>query len=1810
EYINSPQFVGCFSDTIAINITIHANPAAPSNADTGVEFFTDYYACEGDATVTGDGTEQLSALRTPEAADETYNWYEDDDGTGANPGAFIATANSIPLTTLSAATVDLDLSSAGIYYFWVTKVTDADPTVFFDGCESPATRVAVTVYPTATAPNVTNAQGTVGTAPNINFAYAFCEGEITTTTEFNLDQTFNPFMGGAGLDRSFNWYQSNSSGAITNPTAISVASADGSTATAVELGLVGAAAQTRYFLVTHVENIRSADGNFNGCESSGSLIQVDIQDVPVAPTIVGGNSFEYCNGDVVNNISVTGEGNAGEVFTWYDGDGVQVFQGSTATATDLSIVSSLPATVVDDSIYTFTITQTQDIDFNGFTFAGCEGPTQTLEVIIHPIPVLPVVSVAGSLEICVGEALPTLSLSNQLPGATLSWRDGGTEVSTASNFDPVIDNSVPSSNTFTVIQIVDNCPSPAATVTINVNAFPVEPVIAGNTLDGMGMAVNDLYEFCAASDLSAQTLDVSSPDPTSTYIWYAGTSTANPLVTGASINFADLDFASAALDINTAGTTTFYVRETNAEGCEGDAKPVQVVINPLPVLSISNLNAQYCFDDGAFTITGLNNGMALSGGTAAFSISTGGLTDNGDGTAVIDPGAAAVAAGETREGGQSTHRVTFTYTDDNSCQSMLEFDFVIDPQPVLTIEAPTLVACFDAGDIILQGVVDGVDATGGAFSLSTSAGLTDNGNGTATFSPATAAMAAGETETGNASTHMVTFTLTDGNNCQNSTTVTLTVNPRPELDIVLELDNTTSINGLNYCYDDASIVFRGFADGGAATDGIFSAQFGGLIDNGNGTATFDPELAAGGAGETREGDVSTHNITYTYTDPVTNCENTIVRTITVSPLPTLELIYASDNSNINNTFLCFDAGMVQIRGRVESGGSFVNQIADNITINTGGLSYDAATGIATLDTETAAMAAMGTITGDETVHTITMVYTDAVGCSNTITSQITISPKPEVSIRNQDGSALTTLYCIDDADQTFQAFADNAAVTTGVTFTLNGANLTVTAGQVTLSPSTLGANTYTLEMTYRSDVNPFCENVVTETIVVNPLPMLDVVLESDNTTTIDGLNYCYDDAPIVFRGWVDGGAATDGTFSAQFGGLTNNGDGTATFDPALAAIGAGETREGDVSTHDITYTFTNSMTNCVNTIVHTISVSPQPTLDIVYADDNTTIDNTALCFDEGLVEIRGRVESGGSFVNEIADDITINTGGLTYNASTGIATLDTEAAALAASGTETGDETTHMITMVYTDPLGCSNTLTHEITISPRPEVSIRNQDGSTLTTAYCVDAPDQTFQAFADNAAVTTGVTFSLNGTNQTVTNGQITITPANLNLGGNTLIMTYISNADPFCQNSITETITINPLPDVDIVLESDNTTSIDGLNYCYDDAVVIFRGLADNVAVNDGTFSAQFGGLTDNGDGTASFDPEIAAIGAGETREGETSTHDITYTYTNPITNCENTIVRTITVSPQPTLDIVYVDDNSTINNTFLCFDAGSILIRGRVESGGVFVNEIADNMTINTGGLTYDASTGIATLDTEIAAISASGTETGDETTHMITMEYTDPLGCSNTLTHEITISPRPEVSIRNQDGSPLTTAYCVDEPDQIFQAFADNEAVTTGVTFTLDGVNLTVTNGQVTISPSTRTPGDYVLQMRYVSDVNPFCENVVSETITINALPVVDIVLESDNAVGIDGRGFCYDDDPTVFRGLADNVAAATGTFSGRGITDNGDGTATFDPELAANAAGQGREGDPTTHDITFTYTDSETKTVRVITFSQLVSESV
>ncbi len=91
-----------------------------------------------------------------------------------------------------------------------------------------------------------------------------------------------------------------------------------------------------------------------------------------------------------------------------------------------------------------------------------------------------------------------------------------------------------------------------------------------------------------------------------------------------------------------------------------------------------------------------------------------------------------------------------------------------------------------------------------------------------------------------------------------------------------------------------------------------------------------------------------------------------------------------------------------------------------------------------------------------------------------------------------------------------------------------------------------------------------------------------------------------------------------------------------------------------------------------------------------------------------------------------------------------------------------------------------------------------------------------------------------------------------------------------------------------------------------YCSDDAAVALTGIPTN---GNGAFSGN--GVTDNFDGTGEFDPAIAGPG----------THDIVYTYTNPVSGCSNSATRSVGIYNSPTA--------SMSGSTSICSGSSTVL-----------------------------------------------------------------------------------------------------------------------------------------------------------------------------------------------------------------------------------------------------------------------------------------
>mgnify|MGYP000388758685 CR=1 FL=1 len=287
---------------------------------------------------------------------------------------------------------------------------------------------------------------------------------------------------------------------------------------------------------------------------------------------------------------------------------------------------------------------------------------------------------------------------------------------------------------------------------------------------------------------------------------------------------------------------------------------VYVITHPTPPLD-------YCrpFDSfvvtvgGDFTVT-INDpadqcvdGMSLmfsgtpvpsTGETGVFTSTGAGLSDDGDGTASIDPAIA----------GAGTYDVTYTFTDASGCALDATTSVTVNALPTVSIDDPADV-CIDGTDPVFTGTPAPTPGTMGSFSASMSFGLTDNGDGTASLDPAVAM----------AGTHTITYTYTDINGCVNTASNDIVVNALP----------TVTLNDpADQCVDDATdMMFSGSPLPATGETGVYTTTApAGLTDNNDGTAVLDLDVATPG----------TYDVTYTFTDS-NGCINSETVSVTINP---------------------------------------------------------------------------------------------------------------------------------------------------------------------------------------------------------------------------------------------------------------------------------------------------------------------------------------------------------------------------------------------------------------------------------------------------------------------------------------------------------------------------------------------------------------------------------------------------------------------------------------------------------------------------------------------------------------------------------------------------------------------------------------------------------------------------------------------------------------------------------------------------------------------------------------------------------------
>ncbi len=573
------------------------------------------------------------------------------------------------------------------------------------------------------------------------------------------------------------------------------------------------------------------------------------------------------------------------------------------------------------------------------------------------------------------------------------------------------------------------------------------------------------------------------------------------------------------------------------------------------------------------------------------------------------------------------------------------------------------------------------------------------------------------------------------------------------------------------------------------------------------------------------------------------------------------------------------------------------------------------------------------VTASPTSFQTYSVTTVNAGCSGTPgTASITINPLPS-------GASIsgTTAVC-QNATQPTVTFTASVG-TAPYTFTYNingGANQTVTSlsgtnpVSVTVPVPTGTPGIYIYNLTNVADI--YCTNTATgsATVTVNALP--------DASFTGLAGPYCANAAAVTLTS-----TQTSGTFSGP--GVTNNGDGTASFSPATAGAG----------THSITFSYTDG-NGCVNSSSQNVTVNALPTVSF------TGLPAT-ICVHAAAFTLTGNQAPNGTFTGA----------GITDNAN-GTASFNPATAGVGGP---------YIITYTYTDVNGCTNSASQTISVTANfGYANLQWPPNGSYCAGGSLTAYGQVYKlGLTEAAGAGAGITAELgwNTTNTdpaTWTNWQsaaFNVQVGNndeysstLSLPAGTYYYTfrysldgcgfqyggYSAGGGNFWDGTtyVSGVLTVNALP----------TVSFSGLSasYCVNAGSVVLTG---NQAPN-GTFSGP--GITDNGNGTASFNPATAGAGG---------PYSITYTYSDG--TCSNSDVQTVTVNALPTVSF------SGLALTYCTTDAAVTLTGSPV--GGTFSGP-------GITGNTFDP------------AAAGAGT-------HSITYTYTDVNGCSNSSSQNVTVT---------------------------------------------------------------------------------------------------------------------------------------------------------------------------------------------------------
>lgn len=934
---------------------------------------------------------------------------------------------------------------------------------------------------------------------------------------------------------------------------------------------------------------------------------------------------------------------------------------------------------------------------------------------------------------------------------------------------------------------------------------------------------------------------------------------ADGVFTGPGIS--DSGVGAASFDISEAGVGTHIIQYevSSLEGCSA-VSTQEVTVNDIPEVTVSGLDATYCYN--ADTIRLLAN---VAGGV----FSGAGIMNAGSDTAQFLPAQAVedvLFPEDSDEFQASEFTIEYAYTDSKGCSNTAQLTTTILPLPSVDFDEENGREELCVADSVINLFGFNIENGVGQFS---GPGITNTADNTGTLNIKDAFSQLGVTNSYIADTEVpIAYTYTDVEGCTNVETENFLIYKQTAVSIVGLNDSST------YCYGGSEIILSS----SVPSDEISTFTQFSFTDDRDGDFVWYP-LEDGSyffsiydaVEDGTEKETNKYPITMTYYDSV-NCPNVVFDTITIRPVPEVEL----NGLELFGSY-CYDTTAIILEG-MPAGGQF---LGNGLTTMDGSNTAQYRTALDAI--------ALGvdnpSFNGPPIASKVEYTYTNEFGCTAGAETYFDIRALPNVDI-----GGLDDFYCIDEDPGELRGIPPPSGGGNDGGFGVFMSDIVQRGdGGWFIIPELLELNGQTLTdtllapITYAYTDGFGCYNTFTDTTVIRPRPVAAYTVNGDPNLR----EFCNGD-PTVNLSIVP--AVDESTLGAFIGAGVNDPDqedGNGTFSPSIAYDDYLQNNPNDTAAFiELTYAYEDSF-GCVSMLSDTLIVHPLPTLTITGQNQAESY-----CFADSPFELLG-APLGGRFSG--AGIVMQDNGAARYSPRAAFMNLGLDSL---------GDTGLDRVVYTYTNANGCTDSTEISLGLKPIPPINNFNDQsscfGDTLlleprpnasaanglyqfSGAGIVDLGDGTAQVITAVAAAANGVTSA----NDTTTRQLVTYRYTNA-IG---------------CSNIANAVITIHPYTQASLVYENQGVNN--SFEYCNQDASFEVNANTD-VALQSLAITGS--GVVTDEQGKYNFVPTVArqdAISSNPNLATSQTQHIINLTYTN-VFGCISRDTDTLKINPLPSVN----------------------------------------------------------------------------------------------------------------------------------------------------------------------------------------------------------------------------------------------------------------------------------------------------------------